>query len=127
LEWSFGEGASFTNLSSLTFHTWTNPGDYLVTFTAYNTDNPGGVSTSLPVHVIPLLAPQLTASSLIGTNFTLTFPGQPGVTYVVEQATNLAPPVTWRSVQTLISTGALMQVTDTKATNAMRFYRTRTQ
>jgi hypothetical protein len=54
-----------------------------------------------------------------------TFPGQAGITYVVEQATNLAPPITWQAVQTLISTGAVMQVTDTKATNTMRFYRNR--
>jgi hypothetical protein len=46
---------------------------------------------------------------------------------LVERATNLLPPVDWQTVQTMLSTGALMQVTDTKATNAMRFYRVRTQ
>jgi hypothetical protein len=127
VEWSFGEGASFTNLSALTFHAWTNPGDYLVTFTAYNADNPGGVSTSMQVHVVPLVSPLLATSGLSSNNFTLAFPGQAGITYVVEQATNLAPPVTWQTVQALISTGAVVQVTDTKATNAMRFYRTRMQ
>jgi hypothetical protein len=127
LEWSFGDGPSQTNLSALTFHTWTNPGDYLVTFTAFNTDNPAGVSTSLIVHVVELAAPQLTASGMNSNNFTLAFPGQAGITYVVEQATNLAPPVTWQTVQTLISTGSVMQVTDTKVTNSMRFYRTRMQ
>lgn len=127
VEWSFGEGATYTNLSSLTFRTWTNPGDYLVTFTAYNNDNPAGVSTNMMIHVVPLVAPQLMASGFNSNSFTLTFPGQAGVTYVVEQATNLATPVIWRTVQTLTSTGAVLQVTDTKATNAMRFYRTRMQ
>jgi len=125
--WSFSEGTSFTNLSALTCYTWTNPGDYLVTFTAYNSDNPSGVSTSLMVQVVPLVAPQLIASSWSSNNFTLSFPGQAGITYVVEQTTNLAPPVTWQTVQTLISTGSVVQVTDTKATNTMRFYRTRMQ
>jgi len=127
LEWSFGDGPVFTNLSYLTSHSWTNPGDYNVTFTAYNADNIGGVSTNLIVHVVPLASPQLTVGGLNGTNFSLTFPGQPGVTYVVEQTTNLVPPVLWQTVRTLMSTGAVMQVTDTKATNTMRFYRTRVQ
>jgi len=127
LEWSFGDGPVFTNLSYLTSHAWTNPGDYTVTFTAYNAENPAGVSTNLVVHVVPLTPPLMSPGGLSGTNFSLSFPGQPGVTYVVEQTTNLVPPVTWRTVQSVFSTGALMQVTDTRATNAMRFYRVRTQ
>ncbi len=127
VEWSFGDGPNQTNLSALTFHTWTNPGDYLVTFTAYNTDNPGGVTTNLQVHVAPLVSPELAASGFSSNRFTLSFPGQAGITYVVEQTTNLAPPINWQPVQTLISTGDLIEVTDPKATNAMRFYRTRRQ
>lgn len=127
VEWSFGDGPSQTNLSALTFHTWTNPGDYVVTFTAFNADNPAGVSASTPVQVVPLLAPQLSTAGRTNNNFTLRFPGQPGITYVVEQTTNLAAPVFWQTVQALTSTGDLMQVTDSKATNAMRFYRARVQ
>jgi hypothetical protein len=127
LEWSFGDGLGFTNLSYLASHSWTTPGDYAVTFTAFNADNPGGVSTNMVVHVAPLELPQLTVGGLSGTNFSLSFPGQPGVTYVVEQTTNLVAPVTWQTVQSLLSTGALMQVTDTRATNAIRFYRVRTK
>lgn len=127
LEWSFGDGPAFTNLSYLASYFWPNPGDYTVTFTAHNADNPAGVPANLSVRVVPLLAPQMSAGGLSGTNFSLSFPGQPGVTYVVEQTTNLAPPVTWQTVQSVVSTGALMRVTDTRATNAMRFYRVRTQ
>jgi hypothetical protein len=127
LEWSFGDGPIFTNLSYLASHAWTDPGDYTVTLTAFNADNPEGVSTNLIVHVVPLVSPQLSAGGLSGTNFSLSFPGQPGVTYVVEQTTNLVPPVTWQTVQSVLSTGAWMQITDTRATNAMRFYRVRTQ
>lgn len=125
--WSFGDGVIETNLSTITFYTWTNPGDYLVTFTAYNSDNIAGVSDSITVHVVPLEPPQMLATGLIGTNFSLTFPGQAGVTYVLEMATNLVTPINWQNLQTLISTGGVIQVTDSKATNAMRFYRTRTQ
>jgi len=127
MEWSFGDGPTYTNLSYFTLHQWTNPGDYTVTFTAFNADYPGGVSTNLLVHVVPLESTALSVGGLSKTTFQLSFAGQPGVTYVVEQATNLAPPVLWQTVQTLSSTGALMQVTDSKATNAMRFYRARTQ
>ncbi len=127
LEWSFGDGPTYTNLSYFTLHQWTNAGDYNVTFTAFNADNPAGVSTNLLVHVVPLESPELSVGGLSNTTFRLSFPGQAGVTYVVEQATNLAPPVVWKTVQTLSSTGAWMQVTDSKATNAMRFYRARTQ
>ncbi|MBE0541357.1 MAG: PKD domain-containing protein [Verrucomicrobia bacterium] len=126
LEWSFGEGLVFTNLSYVTSHVWTNAGEYQVTFTAYNADNAGGATTNLVVHVVPLVPPPLTAEGLNGTNFSLSFPGQSGVTYLIEQTTNLVPPVTWQTVRTILSTGALMQVMDPRATNAMRFYRVRT-
>jgi len=122
--WDFGDGSILTNASLLnTSHIWTNAGDFTVTFTAFNTDNPGGVSTNLLVHVVPLEAPVITPGGLSGTNFSLSFPGQPGVTYVVQQATNLAAPVTWQTVSTISSTGSVMQITDKKATNDMRFYR----
>jgi hypothetical protein len=126
LEWSFGEGLVLTNLSYVTSHVWPNPGEYPVTFTAYNADNPDGITTNLLVRVVPLVPPPLTAEGLNGTNFSLSFPGQSGVTYLIEQTTNLVPPVTWQTVRTILSTGALMQVTDPRATNAMRFYRVRT-
>lgn len=124
LDWDFGDGSVFTNASLLsTSHVWTNAGDYTVTFTAFNADNPGGVSTNLLVQVLPLESPVITPGGLSGTNFSLSFPGQPGVTYVVQQATNLVAPVTWQTVSTVSSTGSVIQITDKKATNAMRFYR----
>jgi hypothetical protein len=126
--WDFGDGSVLTNASFLNYsHSWSNPGDYTVTFTGYNADYPAGVSTNTLVHVIPLVPPSLTQAALSGTTFNLSFPGQPGVTYVVEETTNLTPPVTWTSVITITSTGQVMQVTDTKATNTARFYRARTQ
>lgn len=84
VEWSFGDGVVLTNASTPVQHAWTNIGDYTVTFTAYNNDNPAGVSASLVVHVDPLLAPTISAGTLTGTNFTLSFFGQPGVSYEID-------------------------------------------
>lgn len=124
VEWDFGDGSNLTNVSTLwPFHTWTNPGNYITIFTAYNADHPAGVSTNLSVQVLPLVSPTITNATLDGANFSLSFPGQPGARYVVQQTTNLAPPVTWQTVTTVTSTGQVMQVMDTKATNEMRFYR----
>ena len=127
LQWSFGDGSYATNASYETWHAWSNSGDYTVTFTAFNGDNPGGVSASLLVHVAPMVSPLLNAGGLSNKNFNLQFNGQAGVTYVVERATNLAPPIPWQAVRTLTSTGGLVQVVDPAATNTSRFYRARTQ
>jgi hypothetical protein len=124
LQWTFGDGSGVSYASYYTQHIWTNSGDYTVTFTAFNADNPSGVSTNLLVHVVPLVPPTISAGGLNGSNFSLSFPGQPGVFYAVEQATNLAAPVTWQTVATASGTSTL-QVVDTAATNAMRFYRVR--
>jgi len=127
--WSFGDGSILTNASYLgLLHTWITHGDYTVTFTAFNTDHPDGVSASLVVNVLPLTAPTVTVGGLSGSNFSLIFSVQPGVTYVVEQTTDLTPPTVWQSVTTIFATTTnVVQVTDTKATNTMLFYRVRTQ
>jgi hypothetical protein len=127
LQWCFGDGPALTNASYLAWHAWTNAGDYVVTFTAWNNDNPSGVSTNLLVHVVPLAPPLLSAANWSVTNFGFQFSCQAGVSYVVEKATNLAPPITWRTVQTLYSTGGTAQVYDNPGTNRAQFYRARTQ
>ena len=111
----------FTNLSNQAFYSWTNPGDYPVTFTAFNANNPTGVTTNLIVHVIPLAAPSLVAG-LTGGNFHFSFSGQPGLSYLVEQATNLSFPISWQSFGVVSGTGTL-QVLVAAPTNAIRFYR----
>jgi hypothetical protein len=88
VDWSFGDGSVLADSFTLTQHAWTNSGDYSVAFTAYNLDNPSGVSTNLVVHVVPLLAPTLSVGDTSGTNFRFSFFGQPGVSYEVEQTTN---------------------------------------
>jgi len=124
LEWDFDDGVVATNVSYITSHTWTNAGDYTVTFTAYNTDNPGGVNTNVTIHVLPLESPELTAGSYsTNSTFSLEFTSQTGVGYIIEQATNLVPPVVWSTLTTRAGNGGVVQVTDTSATNTMRFYR----
>ncbi len=49
--WDFGDGTFAMNQLSVS-HAWTTPGDYVVTLTAYNDDNAGGISASAAVHVI---------------------------------------------------------------------------
>jgi hypothetical protein len=126
LDWSFGDGTIVTNSNFFTSHVWTSPGDYSVVFTAYNTDNPAGVSTNVWIHVEPLEPPvlQFTSFSLSPVNgFQFQFVGQPTAFYTVQNATNLAPPIAWQNLQTIISTGGVVRVKDTNATRGTSFYR----
>ena len=126
LEWSFDDGTILTHVSYFTSHTWTNTGDYSVVFTAYNTDNPGGVSTNLLVHVLPLAQPWLEPASFSlspSGNFQFQFNGQADAIYTVQVATNLISPIVWQYLQTITSTGGVVQVTDPNTPNGMSFYR----
>jgi hypothetical protein len=49
--WNFGDGTFVTNQLALS-HNWPTPGNYVVTFTAYNTDHPAGVSTSVTIYIL---------------------------------------------------------------------------
>jgi len=126
--WSFGDGPAITNFGAGTVnHTWTNIGDYNVTFAAYNNDNPAGVSTNLLMHVIQAVPTELQGATLLTNGFQFTFTGQPSVNYAVQYATNLAPSATWQTLQSLnYSGGQTYQITDLSATNGARFYRVKT-
>jgi len=49
--WAFGDGVSISNRTSVE-HGWSSAGDKAVVLTAYNTDNLGGVSATIVVHVV---------------------------------------------------------------------------
>jgi hypothetical protein len=49
--WNFGDGA-ILNDRPYAIHAWTVPGNYVVTFRAFNNDYPSGVSASITVHVV---------------------------------------------------------------------------
>ncbi len=50
--WSFGDGATLTNQSYDVGHAWANTGTYNVVLTAWNSDNPGGVSATVRIRVV---------------------------------------------------------------------------
>ena len=122
--WSFGDGPTFTNFGASGSHQWTNAGDYTVTFTAFNNDNPAGVSTSTIIHVQPLNVPQLQSVVLTTNGFAFQFAGQGSANYTVQYTTNLTTPVTWQTLQTIYySSGGVIQINDSAWTNTARFYR----
>ena len=49
--WNFGEGLVVSNRLYAS-HAWTIPGDYPLILSAYNEDNPGGISATVTVHVV---------------------------------------------------------------------------
>jgi PKD domain/Immunoglobulin I-set domain len=124
VEWSFGDGPTVTNRGAGAIHQWTTSGDYAVTFTAFNTDNPAGVSTNFLIHVLPLNPPQLQSALLLTNGFQFQFTGQLNANYTVQYTTNLAPPATWQTLQNIYySNGGVHQITDSTLPNGTRFYR----
>lgn len=122
--WSFGDGPTVTNSGAGVLHQWTNSGDYTVTFTAFNNDNPTGVSTNLVIHVEPLTVPQLQSILLLTNGFQFQFIGQTNANYTIQYATNLISPVSWQTLQAIyLSGGGLIQITDSTAPTGTRFYR----
>jgi hypothetical protein len=49
--WDFGDGTVVSN-RPYTSHAWAAAGDYVVVLMAFNNDQPGGVSTTVTVHVV---------------------------------------------------------------------------
>ena len=49
--WDFGDGTTATN-RLFPSHSWTSPGNYIVTLTAFNTDHPAGTTTSVTIFVL---------------------------------------------------------------------------
>lgn len=131
LVWDFGDGAVATNASCFTSHVWTNPGNYLVTLTAFNNDHPAGVSANVPIQVVQAVARLVSDVRMEWGDswgyFVFQFPGQAGVDYVVEYTTNLTPPIRWFTLTSHKGDGGTVQVADLVTSDAARFYRIRTQ
>jgi len=125
IDWNFGDGVVVTNVGNTSpFHWWTNTGTFIVTCTAYNTDNPSGVSAGIEINVLPLVAPLIQAVSLDSAGFKFSFEAQESARYSVQYATNLAAPVTWNTLLSIFySPGGTTQITDPAWTNSARFYR----
>jgi hypothetical protein len=123
LSWDWGDGVVSSNVSFTASHVWTNAGNYTVTFTAFNNDNPSGVSTNLAIAVLPLNPPQIELPTLTANGFDCQCLGQSNAIYTLQLATNLVPPVTWRNIQTLVCDGGPVVFTNVSGTNLMEFYR----
>jgi hypothetical protein len=127
LSWSYGDGTTVTNAGFAPAHKWTNAGTYLVTLTAYNLDNPSGVSSNLLVVVDPVNSPLLSVAGVVSNAFQFSFPGQTNLFYTVQFTTNLTPPISWQTLQTVFSTGGVFTIQDSSITNTAQFYRVQTQ
>jgi hypothetical protein len=128
VNWSFADGPVYTNFGCNSNHQWTNAGDYLVTLSAYNNDNPGGVSTNLLVHVQPIAAVQMQSTVMLTNGFSFQFAGQYQANYTILYSTNLAPPVAWQTLQTInFNFQTNIQILDPAAANATRYYRVSAQ
>lgn len=127
LAWNFGDGQTVTNAGYSTSHYYTNTGVYDVVLTAYNDDNPSGVSANVLIYVVPINSPQLQSVAVISNVVEFQFPGQVGANYALQYTTNLAPPVAWTTLGSYSdSAGQTYQVTDS-VTNESRFYRVQAQ
>lgn len=122
LSWSFGDGSVNTNANFQLVHTWTSAGTYTVTLTAYNLDNPSGVSANLLVVVDPVNSPLLLVAGVVGSAFQFSFPTQTNALYTVQYTTNLTAPITWQTLQMNFGAGAPITVQDS-STDPVRFYR----
>ena len=128
LAWDFGDGTTTTNVGYFTSHTWSTAGVYTVTLTAYNTDNPGGVSCTVPIHVLPITQPPLAAVSWTTNGFQVQFPAQSNLMYTLQRATNLTPPVAWQYVQTgFTNADGVIPLLDSTTTGSAQFYRVQAQ
>jgi hypothetical protein len=84
--------------------------------------------SSAPVTGMPIVPTQVAVTSSTGEAINLSFPTQPWLTYVLEQATNLTPPVLWQAITpNHAGTGKTLTLTNTIGTNAMGFFRIRSQ
>ncbi|HEY4416576.1 MAG TPA: hypothetical protein VGO57_12880 [Verrucomicrobiae bacterium] len=119
---TFDDGTTATNSGA--WHTWTNSGDYTVSFTVYNNDNPSGVSSDIVMHVEPLKVPQIQSMTWMTNQFQFQFIAQTNANYFIQFTTNLESPVAWQMLQNIYySPGGTIQISDPAATNAARFYR----
>lgn len=123
VQWVFGDGFTTTNLGAVCYYKWTNAGVYEVAFTAYNNDHPAGVTTNLLVYVNLPVVPTIGSASMPGGGLQFQFTTESNVNYTVQYATNLAPPIAWQTLTTILyPTGQVVQIND-PATNDARYYR----
>ena len=113
--WDFGDGTVVSNQIFNVQHSWTTPGDYPVVFTAFNDDNPGGISATTMVHVAVQLIYYVDAA---GTNPVAPYISWDTAATNIQDAVNAATPAPTSLV--LVTNGtysAGARVTADSATN----------
>jgi hypothetical protein len=60
----------------------------------------------------PSVVPQIVLATPDMTNFVMNFISQNGINYVLQFATNLAPPIPWLDVQTNFGDGGVVSFTN---------------
>ncbi len=80
------------------------------------------VDGTLRVAGVPL--PQFLPPGAAGANLVLQFPSLPGVSYVLQQTSDLTPPAAWTSLSTNVGDGSLLTIpAPLDSTAAQRFFR----
>jgi chitodextrinase len=111
------------NVLSVSFTGFSPGTTYYYQVRAYNGSGTSGNSGSIRVTPgNPPASPTIRSPKLAGTTFTLSVPTQIGFNYTLEYKNSFAG-ANWTSLQTIGGTGGTITLTDTTATNAMRFYR----
>ena len=83
-----------------------------------------GSITSATVALTVFLPPQNFAAKYVGTGLQLQLTGTPNYPYVLQSATNLTPPIIWKSIRTnSANASGIWQFTDTSLNTGQKFYR----
>ena len=77
------------------------------------------------LYVGPVIAPQISLTTPGLTNLIASFTSQNGVNFVLQTATNLAPPVPWLDAQTNLGTGGGQSFTNLIDAQPQKFFRVR--
>jgi hypothetical protein len=72
--------------------------------------NPGGQTATLTNGFVYVTTPLIMPATVDGTNLDIPFSSAAGVTYYLEEATNMTPPVSWTVLQSTNAAGGAIQL-----------------
>jgi hypothetical protein len=85
----------------------------------------GNAAGNLSIRTLMLTAatpPRLTANGFAGNSFRISVPSSSGTSYVLECKDSLSA-TSWSALPAVVSSGGVLTLTDSAATNVQRFYR----
>jgi PKD repeat protein len=121
--WTFGDGNSSTSANPV--NTYTNPGAYTVSLTAYGAGGTDTLTLSNYIVVAAPLPPPLLSVAVTNGQFSLSFGTVASQSYIIQENTNLSI-TNWVTVTNFLGTGSPYQFS-TPATNTQSpvFFRVR--